>query len=452
MTYKRKNIILILIIFVFILSGCVKEVESKPEDQIDWRIYQPNRTMVQYFTGGYENEGHMIVIDILNDSWMQQKTLSTGAATYAVYQFHDGYPLLLEGNEAGDFGTLDSFWDLDYTEGLTPESIDTTEASARFTPYKWETKDYDGQPLSNEAVLEKEAFNIGTETFDALKVTTRSETSEDYRIKYYVEGLGMVQYTWMMKGETGESFIGQEDRLVGYAYIDGLGGPNPKHKITVTSGLAEREGFEYALPMEFDRYTSDWLLVTNRGSSSKLTSPELVHMILDLNGNVLKQFKVEPPKQFSSIYYVGAPVPFLGKGTILECNTVDNNGEPIIELYWFMNRNWTLIDQFPPSPPMSQNNLPTVFVFTVTIIEDYVVYATGERDETTPENLMWKVYDRRIERTIQNFSVPDYYIAPSNAEELSGMEGFYRIAFDRNSVDAVYLNIETGELQGLQTP
>jgi hypothetical protein len=175
-------------------------------------------------------------------------------------------------------------------------------------------------------------------------------------------------------------------------------------------------------------------------------------MILDLSGNVLKQFKIDPPKPFSSISYVGSPTPYHGIGSILECNTVDVQGEPIIEVYWFINRNWLLIDQFKPSPPMSQNNLPTSFVFTVNIIGDYVVYATGMRDEANPENLIWKVYDRRVMRTIQTFSVSEHYFSPSNVDELFVREGFYRIAFDRTSEGAIYLNIETGELLDLQTP
>lgn len=445
----KRYIILILmfqITLVIIVSGCSKQTTIENETLIDWSLYQPYRTMVQYFTGGYENEGHMIIIDILNDTWMQQKVLSTGAATYAVYQIHEGFAILTDGKEAGDFGSLDAFWDMDYTKTVTQRSDDLIDASNRYTKHKWETKSYDGQPLMNEAILEKDSFTVGNESFDALKVITQGEHSEDYRISYYIEGFGPVQNTWMMKGETGEFFVGHEDQLVSYAYIDGLNGSYPEHKTTVMSGLAEREGFDYALPMVFGRYSSEWLLIANQGSSSTLKSPELIHVILDLNGNVLKRFRIEAPKLFSSIYYIGAPIPYHGEGSILECNTIDDHGEPIIEVYWFKNRNWALIDQFEPNPPMSQSNLPTVFEFTVNIIGDYFVYATGTGDETSPENLMWKVYDGRAMRTIQTFSVPDHYISPSNVEELFVKEGFYRIAFDRNSDHAIYLNIETGEL------
>ncbi|HAS73026.1 MAG TPA: hypothetical protein DCS67_02650 [Clostridiales bacterium UBA8960] len=442
----------LLIAFVLIATGCSKKTAYEDEPLIDWSLYQPNRTMVQYFTGGYENEGHMIIIDILNDTWMQQKVLSTGAATYAVFQIHDGLAIKIDGKEAGDFSSLDAFWDMDYTETVSRWSDESLDESNRYTKYKWEKKNEAGQTLTNEAFLETNAFTIGNETFDALKVITQSEGSEEYRISYHIEGFGQVQNTWMMKGETGDVFATHEDKLVSYAYIDGLNGSYPEHKINVLSGLAEREGFDFALPMSFDRYSSPWLLVTNPSPASTSTSPELIHMILDLSGNVLKQFKIDPPKPFSSISYVGSPTPYHGIGSILECNTVDVQGEPIIEVYWFINRNWLLIDQFKPSPPMSQNNLPTSFVFTVNIIGDYVVYATGMRDEANPENLIWKVYDRRVMRTIQTFSVSEHYFSPSNVDELFVREGFYRIAFDRTSEGAIYLNIETGELLDLQTP
>lgn len=438
----RRKVIGLITLFTLLLSGCTTIIEPEQEVEvamIDWQLYQPDRTMVQYFSGGFENEGFMVVIDKLDDHFMQKKVVSAGAAVYQIYEVYEGFQMLVESNEAGDIASMSDFWEMDYTRG---RAATLTEAVDRFTPYVFETTRYDGTKVTNSAKEVEQAFEIDGRSYDILMVETHVPDYNEYLATYYIKGIGQAYVAWMMETDSGELIITFEDRLVNYVPIEPIGSAPPDHITLHLLEMANREGVDIALPIALERFTSDWLLITNPNDAP----PKLTHAILDLEGNVIKRLTLDMPKPFTAVRHVASPVPLFGTGLILACDTTDSKGNPIIEIYFFDDRKWQLVDHFIPNPPMSQSELPTVFEFTVNIFGNYMVYANGDRDVNHSDQLIWKVYDRRSQSTIATLSIPEHYMPPSTIDALLEREGSFKIAYDQASGEGFYIEIVTGKI------